>query len=281
MSKGHVVRLILAASVLLSAPVRAQEAADPTTMSGDDHVREELGVNAFTTPSIEQIFRDLSALAPIPLDEVQRALPDGVYSNRYQLAMNVGAVIAEGFLAIQAEDPKRLEDVGRVLLKQTRALGVGDRVTSHSKGLLERAAKADWVGLRHELTATQTEVEKAMLELRDEEMAHMVALGGWMRALEIGAITVRQRYSPERAANLARPELFDYFIDRLDTLNPSARRSDLVRLITSQLKTSRSLLNPPKGKTIFESDVAQVAKLVGESNTLIAQRSETKVDEQE
>lgn len=279
MSKGHTVPFIVFASLLLSSPLRAQESADPTEMAGDDHVREELGVNAFTTPSIEQIFRDLASLAPIPLDAVKRDLPDGTYTNRYQLAMNVGDVIAEGFLAVQAEDTKRLEEVGRVLLRQTKALGVGDRVTRHSKGLLERAAKADWVGLRHELSATQAEVEKAMLELRDEEMAHMVALGGWMRALEIGAITVRQRYSPERAASLSRPDLFDYFIDRLDTLNPSARRSELVRQITSQLKTSRSLLNPPKGKTIFESDVAQVAKLVGESNTLIAQRSETKVDE--
>ena len=44
--------------------------------------------------------------------------------------------------------------------------------------------------MRQELTPTQTDVEEAMVELRDQKMAHLISLGGWLRGLEINASTV-------------------------------------------------------------------------------------------
>jgi hypothetical protein len=131
----------------------AQESAP--VLPDDDHAREELGVNEYTTPSIELIFRDLGALVPLPFEKVKRSVPNGNYPNRFQLALNFGGLIADGFLAVQAEQTSGLDEIGRALLKQASALGVGDRVTRHSKSMLDLGRKGDWQGLRRELSATQ------------------------------------------------------------------------------------------------------------------------------
>ena len=64
--------------------------------------------------------------------------------------------------------------------------------------------------MRQELTATQTDVEEAMIELRDQKMAHLISLGGWLRGLEISASTVMAEFSPARAKVLSPPDFLNY-----------------------------------------------------------------------
>lgn len=54
----------------------------PTVPAGEepvdiDQVREELGVNQFTAPSIEQVLAELMDLRPIPIEKVWSDLPVG------------------------------------------------------------------------------------------------------------------------------------------------------------------------------------------------------------
>jgi len=66
-----------------------------------------------------------------------------------------------------------------------RSLGVGDKVMRHSASLTEHGKRGDWSAVRRELIATQDDVERAMTALRDQKMAHLISLGGWLRGLEI------------------------------------------------------------------------------------------------
>jgi len=45
--------------------------------------------------------------------------------------------------------------------------------------------RGEWRALRKELIATQADVEQAMIELRDQRLAHLISLGGCLRGLEI------------------------------------------------------------------------------------------------
>ena len=157
-----------------------------------DHIREELGVNEFTAPSIEIVLRELNDLKPIPFDAAWRDLPDATPQNRPQLALGMGAIIADGFLAVAAEKQARIEPVGRALFKYARGLGVADHVARHSRVILEKAARGQWKDIKQELIRTQAEVESAMLGLKDEEIAHLVALGGWLRGMEMTSSVVAE-----------------------------------------------------------------------------------------
>ena len=100
-------------ALVLPFAVEAQGPRTPAEAASIEHMREELGINEFTAPSIELLFRELDDLRPIPFEKVWRDLPDTQPQSRAQLALTAGSVIADGFLAVAAEKRSRIEPVGR------------------------------------------------------------------------------------------------------------------------------------------------------------------------
>jgi hypothetical protein len=231
--------LFIGSTLACTQIIKAQEDSD---MATDSHFREELGVNPYTTPSIEQLFDTLDSLKPIPVQELTRAPRALRLDNRVKFALSFGVLIGDGFLAVEGEQVKSIEPLGRELLRRAKGLGVQQRVSRHSKQILDLAKQLNWSGLRKELIITQKDVESAMLDLRDEEMVHLLSLGGWIRGLEIGAASVAADFSPERASKLRQLDLLDYYLQRLETLSIPLKSTPLISQIISGLKEVRQKL---------------------------------------
>jgi hypothetical protein len=219
--------------LLASFTAKAEEEGD---LSDDSHFREEQGINEYTAPSIEKLFQMLDSLKPIPTRELTRAPKSIRLDNRIKYALSFGVLIGDGFLAVEEEDTKAIEALGRELLRRAKGLGVEQRASRHSKELLELAKRSDWAGLRKELIVTQRDVENAMLDLRDEEMAHILSLGGWIRGLEIAAASVAEDFTPERVSKLRQMDLLEYYLQRLDALSPPLKSTPLISTIISALQ---------------------------------------------
>jgi hypothetical protein len=235
------VNLVFSVIFAVSTTAEAQEDGD---LYGDSHFREEQGVNEFTAPSIEKLFEVLDSLKPIPTAELTRPVEPLRLDNRVKYALSFGVLIGDGFLAVEQEDSKAIEPLGRELLRRAKGLGVQQRLNRHSKEMLELAKKSNWETLRKELIVTQNDVESAMLDLRDEEIAHLLSLGGWIRGLEIAAASVADDWTPERAAKLRQLGLLDYFLQRLDTLSPPLKSTPLISRITAGLKDVQGKVGP-------------------------------------
>jgi hypothetical protein len=220
-------------SFAVAGTLKAQDASD---LYEDSHFREEQGVNEYTAPSIEKLFEMLDSLKPIPDQQLTRTPQPMRLDNRVKYALSFGVLIGDGFLAVEEEDTKAIEPLGRELLRRAKGLGVQQRVNRHSKQLLELAKRSDWTALRRELIKTQKDVEGAMFDLRDEEMAHLLSLGGWIRGLEIAAASVAANWTPERVAKLRQMDLLEYFLQRLDTLSPPLKSTPLISRIIDALK---------------------------------------------
>jgi len=244
--------------------------------SSDDYMREELGVNPITTPSIQDILKQLELFRPIPLELIDSAKRDATFNNRLQTAMHFGSLVADGFMLTLAERPKDVQDVGKALIRQARALGVGERLTKRSKSLLEFSDKGDWLGMRQELVRTQQDVETSMLELRDEEMAHMISLGGWLRGFQLGANSTATSYTPNKAKILANPEIIDYFLDRLSTLHPRLKKTEFVKTLTERIRGIRNLIAENQGQVLTPDQVAKIRDLANEAEDAAV----AKVDEE-
>jgi hypothetical protein len=232
------------------------EVQEDSDMATDSHFREELGVNQYTTPSIEQLFNTLDSLKPIPVQELTRPPRALRLDNRVKFALSFGILIGDGFLAIEGEEVKAIEPLGRELLRRAKGLGVQQRVARHSKQLLDLAKQSDWKGLRKELIVTQKDVESAMLDLRDEEMVHLLSLGGWIRGLEIEAASVAADFSADRASKLRQLDLLDYYLGRLDTLSTPLKSMALISQIISGLKEVRQKLS--ETAPVSQEDVAGI-----------------------
>lgn len=228
-------------------------------------MRLELGVNEITAPSIAAVLRDLGSFKPVPIETISENNREAVYANRMQTAIHFGSLVADGFMLTIAERPTDIQDVGKALIRQSRALGVSDRLTKRSKSLFELSEKGDWIGMREELARTQTDVEKSMLDLRDEEMAHMISLGGWLRGFQLAAKSCATSYSADRSRILARTEIIDYFLDRLDTLHPRLKKTDYATNLTTSLRELRTLTLEAEGgslsqeQTLLASEIADRA----------------------
>jgi len=264
---------IFAVSALLAtSAVRGQESAPANTGQVDDFAREESGVNELTTPSIQGLFNDLEVFKPVPVSLIEKTDFDRTHNNRFQTSLNFGALICDGFFAVVSEQRGLVEKVGRSLLRQAKSLAVGERLSTHANSLLEIGQRGDWAELKLELIKTQEDVEEAMVELRDEEMAHMVSLGGWLRGFEVGTIVTAQNYSPQRAAALMKPDVMDYFIDRLQTLNPRLKNTELCTAITSRLQTIRAIAAEAGNRPPAQSEVERMRDLAIEINDAITAR---------
>jgi hypothetical protein len=240
----------------------------------DGHAQEELGVNKFTTPGIELVLKSLRELHPVPYEKVSRDIPEQAPSDRAHLALSAGGIIADGFLAVAAEKASRLEPIGRALLKHAKGLGVGDHVTKHAKSIIERAAKKDWNGVRAELSGAQRDVEKGMMALKDEEIAHLVSLGGWWRGLEIASGIVADSYTPERAALLVQPSVLDYFADRVSTLNPRLKKAPVFVVIEKNIRDVRALAAREDRSPPGVEDVKKIHAIARATNDAISKPEE-------
>ncbi len=227
---------MLGALTLFSLPVLAQEedksgeAAKPgekmEEANGipkdllDEHVREELAVNEFTAPSISKLFDTLQFLMPLPLLENELKLPERMPMDRADLAVELGFLIADGFLVVQAEQLEKVEDLAAKLTRYGKALGAGDRVNRHAAGLLDSAKKKDVAQLKKELAATQRDVEAELVTLRDADLAHLISLGGWIRALQVSTVAVDKQFGVERARKVMREDIADYYTESVAGLEP-------------------------------------------------------------
>jgi hypothetical protein len=260
--------------ILAGLLMATTEAAPKPSQEDLEHMREELGVNGFTAPSIELILQELDAMKPFPYDKAWRDVPESTPQDRGRLALCTGATIADGFLAVASEKPGRIEQVGRALLRLAKGLGVSEHVTKHSRSILEKAARSQWSDIKQELVRTQAEVEVAMLGLKDEEIAHLVALGGWLRALEITSTVAADDYSPERARRLIQPELLDYFLDRISTLNPNLKKTKLFQTVEKDLQDIKTITTKPVDTPIEKDEVKHIRDLAKEMNKMISKGSE-------
>ena len=140
----------------------------------------------------------------------------------------------------------------------------------HSASLTELGRSGQWQQVRHELIATQADVEQAMIDLHDEKMAHLISLGGWLRGLEISAGAVEAEFSQERAKVLAQPDLADYFSTELKTMPPATVHMPLFEKIRSGIKKMQPILSKSPD-TLTRADISALHAAAKELNSAITQ----------
>ena len=239
-------------------PVSVRAQGIPDDLLEDEHVREEFGVNSFTTPSIRKIFADLETLRPLPYEKLKRSVPKNPPRDRSQLALALGGLIADGFLIVEAEKLFDLEEIGRALWKHAQVLGAGTRLSRHTKSLIENSALGEWDELKGELAKTQKDVEAEMVLLRDVDVAHLISLGGWMRAFEIACVASLESYSPDKARILGRVDVADYFHQSMLTLEPKLQETAHIQQLTKKLEELRDMLDVPATKAFSAAEVEQL-----------------------
>jgi hypothetical protein len=175
-------------------------------------------VEDVVVPLPNEIFGALNKLGAVNWKEHVRSDKGPNFTERPRIALLLGAVIADGFIAVQAEDAPTVKEIGQRVLTLAKGIGVGNSITPHANAIIEAADKRNWENVRQELDRTQNSVQQAMNEVHDEKLSQLVSLGGWLRGTEVLTSVVKQHFSTDGAELLHQPDLLAYFQTRLKAM---------------------------------------------------------------
>jgi hypothetical protein len=229
-------------------------------------------VDEVVVPVPSEVFNVLDKLgSPNWKGEMRESLGSNT-GNRAQVALLLGTVIAEGFVAVEAEDSQRVKEIGQEVLVLADAINVRKAVIARSKSIVEKADAKNWKSVRSELDGALQDVRAAMEELGDDDLAQLVSLGGWIRGTEVLTSIVGKNYTPDGAELLNQPELVSYFSRRIDEMrNSRLKKEELVSRVRKLLRDIRPLIT--KGG-IPVASVQKVNKLTGETVVAITSGQE-------
>src|SRR5438045_3944494 len=108
-------------------------------------------VEDVVVPLPNEIFGALNKLGAVNWKEHVRSDKGPNFTERPRIALLLGAVIADGFIAVQAEDAPTVKDIGQRVLALAKGIGVGNSITPHAKAIIEEAEKHQWENVRQEL----------------------------------------------------------------------------------------------------------------------------------
>ena len=219
-------------------------------------------VERVLVPVPKEIFRLLDEFHSANWRTVER--PEIVrwksHGDQVQIALLLGSVVAEGFIAMEAEDATQVRNIGNRVLSLARGLGVEEAALRRSKSIMEDADANRWAAARQEWDAVLSDLEKGMIVLKSEPLSQLVSLSGWLRGTNALCGLILQDYSPQRAEVIRQTAMVEYLQKRIASMNPEMRRHRMVAQLGEGLERIRTLIDTNAGPLTTEK-VGEIEKI--------------------
>jgi len=236
--------------------------AEPARLP-QDQLAKAIRIDAISIPTPGELFAALAKPGKPNWVGQYRGPISTTYPNRAQIALNLGGLIADGFVAVEAQDGQQVKNIGTDIIKMAKALGVSQNVLSRGNSINEFAENNDWDALQEELEATQNEVKSSMQSHQDQDLVILVSVGGWIRGTQVVTSAVMQNYDERSAKVLRQPGLVNFIQSKLNSVSPDVRDEPLIKDVSSQLPGIEKLVSFAPGKAPSRDDVKKVNEAVG------------------
>ncbi len=223
--------LLLAGSLSLAAApqgAKGVENFDPLAFPGKV-------VDDVIVPVPSEVFSVLDKLGEPNWQAELRKQDIPTTSDRTKLSLLFGYTVAEGFVAVQAQDKEAVKDIGHDVISLAKSLGLSKSVLPHAQAILDAADKGNWSSIRKEFDLTQKTVKDTMEQMKDVDLSQCVSLGGWLRGTASVTSVVKKSFSADRAELLNQPMLVEHFVNAISKMPGSTREHDVVKSIQKGL----------------------------------------------
>src|SRR5881392_4305221 len=252
-------RLVAIASVVTICSLIGAE----TPRLSTDQLAKAIKNDSISIPTPGELFAALSKPSKPNWSGQYRAPMPMTYRNRAQIALNLGGLIADGFIAIEAKDSQQVKNIGSDIIKLAKALGVSENLLRRGNSINEFAENDEWDTLQEELEATQNEVKSSMQSHSDQDLVILVSLGGWIRGTQVVSSAIMQNYDERSAKVLRQPALVSFMKSKINEISPQLRSEPLLRDVSEQLTGIEKLVSFPAGQAPSADEVQKVNEAVG------------------
>lgn len=261
----------LALASLCASAAGQDETPSKETLSKDD-MMSAMRSDDFSIPTPAELMVALEKQGKLDWSAKFRPPIATNYASRAQLALNLGSLVADGFVAVQAEDSQQVKNIGRDILQLAKNLGVPKDVLMRGSSITDFAENKQWDQLKEELESTQNEVKEAMHESKDGDLVTLVTVGGWARGVEVISSYVAAHYTEASARILRQPAIIQYLNRKLDALPDKLRDDAKVKPVRMKMMQMEQLVSFPRDKAPTQAEVKTLASLAGTLDTDIARK---------
>ncbi|MFZ9932696.1 MAG: hypothetical protein ACO3G9_05805 [Chthoniobacterales bacterium] len=241
---------LLAGSFFMAILVPAAAAAESV---------EEIEI--LTVPTPAEFFSALDKIAKPDWASFYREPIPTTYADRPLAAVNLGTLVADGYVAVEAQDGQQVKNTGKDIISLARALGVGEHVLARGKSISDFADRNDWSALKEELEATTNEVRLAMAAQRDEGLAALISAGAWIRALQVGSRAAELSGEAKADETLSQAELVAYLRKELEKLPEKSRQAPAVERVRGVLSDLEGRMKAGPGENDAPGRSAAIGKI--------------------
>src|SRR5215469_9179350 len=268
-------RLVALATLALVAAISAPASEEGQHLS-PDQMAKAVRSDSITVPTPGELFAALGKAGKINWSAQYRGPMPTTYSDRAQIALNLGGLIADGFIAVEAKDGQQVKNIGSDIMKLGKALGVSEELLSRGNSINEFAENNQWDTLQEELEATQNEVKSSMQSHADQDLVILVTVGGWIRGTQVVTGAMMKNYNESAAKVLREPDLVHFMQSKLNAISPELRQEPLVKDVSEQLTGIEKLVSFPEGKAPSLEDVKKLNEAVRKLMTKIESKESAK-----
>ncbi len=232
-------------------------AAPPATIE----IADAEGADDVVIPIPQEIFNSLDKLGVQNWKQQAYTEDYKLSPNRSRTALIFGLQISEGFILVQAKDKEGVMEIGREVIKLAGALGVESSVDTHAFAIINEAERENWSVVRREMDKTRQTVIETMRELRDDALADLVSVGGWLGGTRALSAVLKSNYSKEGSDLLNQPHLLEEVSKRFDGIPSNSKRGNLFAKVSKVLKDLQPLMTADDTGLIEEKAVSEINEL--------------------
>lgn len=190
------------------------------------------------------------------------------YSDYHKIALNLGVRVAQGFIAIQAQDRRNTGEMFSVSRDLAENFGAKSEMFVDRDEIARLLNAGEWLELRAILDDIHLKVKDEMIKY-DPDYVTLAGVGGWIEGLHIVSKALKTNYTEEASTILYQPELINHFIEKVGQLKQSNADNEEVKAIKEKLPVIRDLCAVGQGNPISIDSIDSLYSISSSLNSII------------
>lgn len=248
------------------------EGQEPLTA---EQMRNAIFLETVSTPTPGEFFLALDKQCQPNWSKLLRPVVPSATADREHIAMELGMLVADGFMAIEAQDGQSVKNTSRDILVAAKKLNVSQQIVTRGQSISDFADSNDWRRLREELDAMQNDIRLSLLEQKDSPLVILAMAGSWVRQMEMASHLLSADENPSSDSLLSQPEVAARILARVESLPENSKKRPLVQKLTEGLRTTSSLMAESKS-SLSPSAVRNIAATISAITASVADTSSKK-----
>lgn len=229
-----------AALLLIAAPLGLHATAERLT---PEQMRDASFLDTVSIPTPGEFFLAVDKQCQPNWSKLLRLSVAASTSDREHIALQLGMLAADGFMAIEAQDGQSVKNTARDTLLLAKKLNVSQQIVARSQSISDFADAGNWNRLREELDAMQNDIRLCLLEQKDSPLVVLAMAGSWIRQMDMASNLLANDENPSSTALLVQPEIATRILSRVENLPENSKKQPIVKQLSEGLHTASVLMS--------------------------------------